>query len=157
MKKIIYTISAAGLLACSQMNELEPQGGIILSEQLQMTNATIPSRADASFNGMFTKLGAPGGTLGSTRPDDFGFIMIAFSSDIEAADVVLANSGYNWFSACGLLTSYTSIHAISACSAGDPGSIPGLGRSLGEGVGYPLQYSCLENSMDRGSLIGYSP
>ena len=36
----------------------------------------------------------------------------------------------------------------SACSAGDPGSIPGLGRSLGEGNGNPLQYSCLENSMD---------
>ena len=32
-----------------------------------------------------------------------------------------------------------------------PGSIPGLGRSPGEGNGYPLQYSCLENSMDRGA------
>ena len=37
----------------------------------------------------------------------------------------------------------------SACSAGDPGSIPGSGRSPGEGKGNPLQYSCLENSMDR--------
>ena len=37
----------------------------------------------------------------------------------------------------------------SACNAGDPGSIPGLGRSPGEGNGYPLQDSCLENSMDR--------
>ena len=37
----------------------------------------------------------------------------------------------------------------SACNAGDLGSIPGLGRSTGEGNGYPLQYSCLENSMDR--------
>ena len=36
----------------------------------------------------------------------------------------------------------------SACNAGDPGSIPGLGRSPGEGNGNPLQYSCLENSMD---------
>ena len=36
----------------------------------------------------------------------------------------------------------------SACSAGDPGSIPGSGRSSGEGNGYPLQYSGLENSMD---------
>ena len=40
----------------------------------------------------------------------------------------------------------------SACNARDPGSIPGLGRSPGEGNGYPLQYSCLENSMDRGAL-----
>ena len=39
----------------------------------------------------------------------------------------------------------------SACNAGNPGSIPGLGRSPGEGNGYPLQYSCLKNSMDRGA------
>ena len=37
----------------------------------------------------------------------------------------------------------------SACNAGDLGSIPGLGRSLGEGNGNPLQCSCLENPMDR--------
>ena len=39
----------------------------------------------------------------------------------------------------------------SACNAGDPGSIPGQGRSSGEGHGNPLQYSCLENSIDRGA------
>ena len=37
------------------------------------------------------------------------------------------------------------------CNAGDPGSTPGLGRSPGEGNGNPLQYSCVENSMDRGA------
>ena len=39
----------------------------------------------------------------------------------------------------------------SAYSAGDLGSVPGLGRSPGEGNGNPLQYSCLENSMDGGA------
>ena len=39
----------------------------------------------------------------------------------------------------------------SACSAGDLASIPGLGRSPGGGNGKPLQYSCLENPMDRGA------
>ena len=39
----------------------------------------------------------------------------------------------------------------SACKAGDLALIPGLGRSPGEGNGNPLQYSCLENSMDRGA------
>ena len=39
----------------------------------------------------------------------------------------------------------------SACSVGDLGLIPGLGRSPGEGNGNPLQYSCLENPMDRGA------
>ena len=38
----------------------------------------------------------------------------------------------------------------SACNSGDPGSIPGSGRSSGEGNDNPLQYSCLENSTDRG-------
>ena len=37
----------------------------------------------------------------------------------------------------------------STCDVGDLGSIPGLGRSPGEGNGNPLQYSCLENPMDR--------
>ena len=39
----------------------------------------------------------------------------------------------------------------SACNAGDPGWIPGSERSPGEENGNPLQYSCLENSMDRGA------
>ena len=47
----------------------------------------------------------------------------------------------------------------SACSAGDQGSIPGSGRSPEEGNGYPLRYSCPENSMDRGAcpVELYSP
>ena len=45
----------------------------------------------------------------------------------------------------------------SACNAGDSGSIPGLGRSPGEGNDYTLQYPCLENPMDQKSLAGYSP
>ena len=42
----------------------------------------------------------------------------------------------------------------SLCNAGDPGSIPESGRSPGEANGYTLQYSCLENSMDRGAWQG---
>ena len=51
----------------------------------------------------------------------------------------------------------------SAYNAGDPGSIPGLGRSSGEGNGNPLQYFCLENlqypCLENGqrSVVGYSP
>ena len=41
----------------------------------------------------------------------------------------------------------------SACTTGDPGLIPGSGRSPGEGNGNPPQYSCLENSMDRGQIV----
>ena len=64
---------------------------------------------------------------------------------------------FKWF--CQKLSNYVNIRKElgfpdcsagkeSACNAGDLGSIPGLGRSPGEGKGYPLQYSGLENSMD---------
>ena len=43
----------------------------------------------------------------------------------------------------------SSVGKESACNAGDPGSIFGLGRSAGNGIGYPRQYFCLENPMDR--------
>ena len=45
----------------------------------------------------------------------------------------------------------SSVGKESACSAEDPGSIPGLGRSPGEGNGNPLQYPCLKNLMDAGA------
>ena len=45
---------------------------------------------------------------------------------------------------------HSSVGKQSACNAGDTGSIPGSGRSPQEGNGSPLQYSCLENPMDRG-------
>ena len=51
-------------------------------------------------------------------------------------------SGYDEFGASG---------KVSSCNAGDPCSIPGSGRSPGEGNGNPLQYSCLEKPMDRGA------
>ena len=44
-----------------------------------------------------------------------------------------------------------SVGKESACNAGDAGLTPGLGRSLGGGHGNPLQYSCLENTRDRGA------
>ena len=55
-----------------------------------------------------------------------------------------------------LLTSLTHGKA-SADNVGDPGLIPRLGRSSGEGNGTPLQFSCLENPTGRRILVGYSP
>ena len=50
-----------------------------------------------------------------------------------------------------------SVGKESACNAGDPGSIPGLGRPPGGEYGNPLQYSCLENPHGQRSQEGYSP
>ena len=109
MKNIYYILASAIFMAsCTGFDQLEPQGGTLLASQVKEANEYVPSRGNAPFNGMYTKIGAPVSIFGGGidgRPDDFGFIMIAFSSDMEAADLVTANSGYNWFSACGLLTS----------------------------------------------------
>ena len=51
----------------------------------------------------------------------------------------------------------SSVGKESACSAGDPGLIPGLRRSPGEGNGSPLHSPCLENLHGQRSLAGYSP
>lgn len=114
--KRIYTIVAAAALvtSCADFDQLQPQGGTLLTEQVETANEYAPSRGDAAFNGMYTKLGAPVSVFGGGsdgRPDDFGFIMIAFSSDLEAADIITANSGYNWFSSCGALTSRNGDYA----------------------------------------------
>ena len=50
-----------------------------------------------------------------------------------------------------IITLNKKVSKESACSAGDLGSIPGFGRSPGEGNGDPLQYPCLESLMDRGT------
>ena len=52
---------------------------------------------------------------------------------------------------CALGFTFSSVGKESDYDAEDPGSIPGLGRYPGEGNGNPLQYSCLENPMDRGA------
>lgn len=113
IKYTLYTVAAAVTFgACSDIDNLEPQGGTLLASQVQKINAVIPSRADASFNGMFTELGQPLGiSFSSSRPDNFAFIMMAFSNDLEAADIVLADNGYNWFSVCGELTSRNADYA----------------------------------------------
>ena len=117
MKLNKYTaiaLAAVALAGCSKIDEIAPQGSTLLDKQVKETNTSIPSRVNASFNGMYTKIGEPtsvygGGTDG--RPDDWGFPMIAFSSDAEAADLVLPDSDYNWFSVCGELTSRSADYA----------------------------------------------
>ena len=62
-------------------------------------------------------------------------------------------SFFFFFSVSSLMSPDSSVGKESSCDAGDPGSVPGLGRCPGEGIGYPLQYSCPENQTEEpGSL-----
>ena len=114
MKLNKYTavaLAAVVLAGCSKIDEIAPQGSTLLDSQVKETNTLIPSRVNASFNGMYTKIAEPNSVLGSDRPDDWGFAMISFSSDAEAADLVLADNDYNWFSVCGELSSRNADYA----------------------------------------------
>ncbi len=112
--KFTSLLALAGIFtfgACSDMDEIVPEGSVILNSQLQEITAAVPERADATISGMYTKLGQPGPLYGSDRPDDFGFIMMTFSNDMEAADLVTPDSGYNWFSTCMELSSRNADYA----------------------------------------------
>lgn len=114
MKLNKYTaiaLATVALAGCGKMDEIAPQGGALLDSQVKETNVLMPSRVNASFNGMYTKIAEPNSVFGSDRPDDWGFAMISFSTDIEAADVVLADNDYNWFSPCGELSSRSADYA----------------------------------------------
>ena len=115
MKNIkIFSLIAAGavLFSCTTMDEITPQSGTVLAAQLQETNTLIPSRANASFLGMLTSIGQPDKIYTNhKRADDFGLLMLLFSSDLEGADILIADSGYNWFSVCGEYTSRNANYA----------------------------------------------
>ena len=113
VRNTAYALAALALASCSDIDDLQPQGGTILAEQVKEINAILPQRADATFSGMYVKLGQPLSlnSFSSARPDDFAFIMMAFSNDLEGADIVIADSGYNWFSVCGALTSRNADYA----------------------------------------------
>ena len=108
MKIFKYTsmLALAGAVAASSctkmMDEIVPEGGSMTESQLQETTNALPARGDASFTGMFTKLGDPlsFGNFSSDRPDNFSFVMMDFSNDLEGPDIATADNNYNWFSTC---------------------------------------------------------
>ena len=114
--RYITVLACAGSLllgGCVAMDDIKPQSGTLLNEQLNETTEVLPERADALYSGMYSKLGDPlsFGRFASDRPDDFGFIMMAISNDLEAADISTADNDYNWFSPCMELSSRNADYA----------------------------------------------
>lgn len=108
----ILSAAAFALVACDDIDNIMPQGDGILDSEMKEINVLEPSRAEAAFAGMFTMMGQPYYAYPSNgRADDFGFIMAAISQDAEGPDLTFPNSGYNWFSTCGELSSRTPSYA----------------------------------------------
>ena len=104
----LYIAAAAlfAIAACTDIDEVVPASGYLTESQVQETNVVVPSMGTAAFNGLYTYLGKPNNPYGGKlQPDCFSFIMITFCDDLEGADAWIADSGYNWFSVCGELSS----------------------------------------------------
>lgn len=97
---VMMLAGAALLASCSDIDDMTPAGGTHLLSQVKETNTLIPSRADATFNGMYNMMCKPLATYGTSgnRADDFGYASAAFSQDLEGADAVSDDNDYNWFS-----------------------------------------------------------
>lgn len=109
IKYITLALAAASLAACSDINSQLPEGNELTAEQYNDLKDQYPIRKEAVFNSMYTMMGEPDFTFKrgseSYRADDFGFITMALSNDVEGPDAWFPNSGYNWFSVCGELSS----------------------------------------------------
>lgn len=100
--------------SCNDLNEQDYEGNTKISEdQLLATNEAVPSRVNATFDGMFNYLGKGGvsGLSSGQRADDFGAISAAISADAEGADLSCADNNYNWFSVADELTSRNASYA----------------------------------------------
>lgn len=109
--KIISLAALSLAVAACSMDNMLPQSGTMTLDQLQGVYEQDPSKMDAPFSGMFNKLAKPNAVFGSGRADDFGFVALLLSNDVEGADAVLPDSNYNWFSVCGEYSSRTPSYA----------------------------------------------
>lgn len=100
----IIFLTAIGCLAlnsCSDMDDITGEGFRVTGEDIEKTNELLPSRIESSLVGMYHYMGTQyAGSPASERDDDFGFPTACISLDLNGADMVCVNSGYNWFSVC---------------------------------------------------------
>lgn len=131
---LIAIVGAFFAASCSDIDDIKPQGGTMLASQVQETNALIPSRASASFNGMFSSIGQPEKMY--SNPDDWEFLMMLFCNDLEGPDAIIPDSGYNWFSVCGEYSSRNANYRNPAIRYRTPynmiGSVNTFILSIGE-------------------------
>lgn len=107
MKFFKYSLPVAAailIVGCDDIENQKLQGKGITEAQNKAVVAAVPSRANATFEGMFSMMGYPDYTFGAGRDDDFGYVMMSIANDVEGADVVYPNTGYNWFRTMGLYT-----------------------------------------------------
>ena len=124
-------------------------------KELSVLTHTAPTLESviSSFGSFFGKKDIKKPRPGWRGPKDTNFhCKISYTVGLTIVTRLHVTSSWKWKSLCHVWLFATpmdyTVHGIPTCNARDPSLIPGLGRSPGEGKGYPLQYSGLENSMN---------
>jgi tetratricopeptide (TPR) repeat protein len=110
-KYILLALGIMSLASCADIDDQKPEGSTITEEQKAQTLEAVPSRIKAGLVGMYRTMSVPNTYFNSNRADDGGFFSCALSFDLNASDMVCANSGYNWFSVSSEYSDRTANYA----------------------------------------------
>ena len=100
IKKTYYSAIALALVSCSTMDEMQPEGMFMTSQQVNDAVTAIPDRAEADLAGIYSFAGQAHSTFttnGSIH-NDFGYPSVCMFQDCNGPDMVCDNSNYNWMS-----------------------------------------------------------
>lgn len=98
-KNLFLAIGCLALSACSEIDDMLPEGGAVTESQVETTTTSIPSRTNADLAGVYTYAGEMVAALSdATIHCDYGYSSICTAMDANASDFVCENSNYNWFS-----------------------------------------------------------
>ncbi|MFT3739361.1 MAG: RagB/SusD family nutrient uptake outer membrane protein [Breznakibacter sp.] len=98
---LFFTMGCLAITSCSDMDDMQPEGSVVTDGQVTETTSAIPDRVAADLAGIYAYMGKQYTAYpSSTRADDFAYPAACISQDLNGADMVAPNSGYNWFSVC---------------------------------------------------------
>lgn len=94
----MLALGCLALTACSDIDDMLPESGTVTEDQLKETTEAVADRVNADLAGIYTFAGQYAAAFGTTSYHcDFGIPSVAIAMDANAADMVSANSGYEWF------------------------------------------------------------
>ena len=101
MKKIVFAFIGGLFLtmACEKPESEGMKNELLLADQQAEPVLMAPGAGQGTLDHLLVSIGKPSGIY--STPDDWEYLMILYSNDIEGADALIADSGYNWFSVCG--------------------------------------------------------
>lgn len=107
----IFVAGIAFMFSCTDNLDTFPEGSTFTEDQKREIVEQLPERLSADVNGLYSIMGEQDGVFGTGRADDFGYPMVALSSDLNGPDMVATDDNYNWFSVASTYEDRTYTYA----------------------------------------------